>query len=165
VPSAVCLLLARLLTHPAGLLLSLSSTTNPTLNLACPSSYLLSNTANPSPGALSDATYALSEPLRPREWTITARVQVPSQPGVHCMVAGKRECVQLMLKVGREGQVRVGQRGEDGVVRCAEGEVGRYEAGWHQVVVVSSSGEEGGHRVGYWWDGKKIGETERVDGM
>ena len=70
-----------------------------------------------------------------------------------------------MLEVGREGQVRVGQRGEDGVVRCAEGEVGRYGAGWHQIVAVSSSGEEGGHRVGYWWDGNKIGETERVDGI
>jgi hypothetical protein len=56
-----------------------------------------------------------------------------------------------MLEVGREGQVRIGQRGEDGVVRCAEGEVGRYGAGWHQVVAVSSSysSEESG-KVGYW---------------
>ena len=45
VHSATCTLLSRFLTHPSGLLLSLpltTSSTNPTLNLACPSSYLLS---------------------------------------------------------------------------------------------------------------------------
>ena len=28
-----------------------------------------------------------------------------------------------------------------------------------------SSSEEEGSRVGYWWDGKRMGETERVAGM
>jgi hypothetical protein len=43
---------------------------------------------------------------------------------------------------------------------CAEGEVGRYGNGWHQVVAVAEEG-----RVGYWWDGKRMGQTERMTGM
>lgn len=33
------------------------------------------------------------------------------------------------------------------------------------MAVSSSSEEREGRRVGYWWDGKRMGETQRVTGM
>jgi hypothetical protein len=43
---------------------------------------------------------------------------------------------------------------------CAEGEVGRYGNGWHQLVAAAEES-----MVGYWWDGKRMGQTERAPGM
>jgi hypothetical protein len=50
----------------------------------------------------------MGQPLKPKHWSITAKVQLPNQPGVHSLVAGKGECVHLMLLLKREGQILIG---------------------------------------------------------